>query len=103
MKKPFRFLLKSEKPFGLAGLYETWISPEKKQINTCTIITTEPNELIQSIHNRMPVIVRKELEGFWIDPDNNNKEGLLAVLKPYFSEEMTMSPVDPNVLIKPKA
>jgi putative SOS response-associated peptidase YedK len=103
MKKPFRFSLKSEKPFGLAGLYETWISPEKKQINTCTIITTEPNELIQSIHNRMPVIVKKELEDFWIDPDNNNKEGLLAILKPYSSEEMTISPVDPNLLIKPKA
>jgi putative SOS response-associated peptidase YedK len=103
MKKPFRFSLKSEKPFGLAGLYETWISPEKKQINTCTIITTDSNELIQSIHNRMPVIVKKELEDFWIDPDNNNKEGLLAILKPYSSEEMTISPVDPNLLIKPRA
>ena len=103
MKKPLRFSLKSEKPFGLAGLYETWISPEKKQINTCTIITTDSNELIQSIHNRMPVIVKKELEDFWIDPDNNNKEGLLAILKPYSSEEMTISPVDPNLLIKPKA
>lgn len=103
MKKPFRFSLKLEKPFALAGLYETWISPEKKKINTCTIITTEPNELMQSIHNRMPVIVRKELEGFWIDPGNNNKEGLLAVLKPYPSEEMMMSPVDPSKLIKPKS
>jgi putative SOS response-associated peptidase YedK len=102
MKKPFRFSLKSEKPFALAGLYETWISPEKKQINTCTIITTESNELIKSIHNRMPVIVRKELEGFWIDPGSNNKEDLLAILKPYSSEEMTMSPVDPSLLIKPK-
>jgi putative SOS response-associated peptidase YedK len=51
----------------------------------------------------MPVIVKKELEDFWIDPDNNNKEGLLAILKPYSSEEMTISPVDPNLLIKPKA
>jgi len=103
IKKPFRFSLKSEKPFGLAGLYETWMSPEKKQINTCTIITTDSNELIQPIHNRMPVIVRKELESFWIDPDNNNKEELLAILEPYPPEEMTMSPVDPNILIKPKA
>ena len=103
IKKPFRFSLKSEKPFGLAGLYETWISPEKKQINSCTIITTDSNELIQPIHNRMPVIVRKDLESFWIDPGNDNKEDLLAILEPYPSEEMTMSPVDPNVLIKPKA
>lgn len=103
IKKPFRFLLKSEKPFGLAGLYETWMSPEKIQINSCTIITTDSNELIQPIHNRMPVIVRKDLESFWIDPGNNNKEELLAILEPYPSEEMTISPVDPNLLIKPKA
>jgi putative SOS response-associated peptidase YedK len=102
-KMPLYFYLKSGRPFGLAGLYETWISPEKEQINTCTIITTEPNTLMQSIHNRMPVIVRKELEGFWIDPYSNNKEELLAILKPYSSEEMTMSPVDPNLLTKPKA
>jgi len=102
-KMPLYFYLKSGRPFGFAGIYETWISPEKKQINTCTIITTEPNKLTQSIHNRMPVIVKKELEGFWIDPDSNNKEGLLAILKSYSSEEMMMSPVDPNLLMKPKA
>ncbi len=98
VKKPLRFSLKSGEPFGFAGLHETWISPEKKSIQTCTIITTEPNELMRPIHDRMPVILPKEWETAWMDPDNRNPEGLLALLKPYPSEEMTVFPVDPGSL-----
>ena len=90
-KKPLRFSLKSEEPFGLAGLYETWISPDQKPIQTCTIITTEPNDLLRPIHDRMPVIVKKEQEDFWIDPDNQNQRELMSILKPYPVDEMTMS------------
>jgi len=102
MKKPFRFSLKSGEPFGFAGLYEKWLSPEKEPIHTCTIITTEANELIQPIHDRMPIIVKKELEDVWIDPDNHNQKELLAMLQPYPSEEMMMSPVEPGLLHKSK-
>ena len=102
MKKPFSLSLKSGKPFGLAGLYETWISPEKKPIHTCTIITTEANELIQSIHDRMPVIVSKECYNFWMDPANRDQAGLLAVLKPYPAGEMILTPADPFILNKPQ-
>ena len=91
VKKPLRFSLKSGEPFGLAGLYETWISPEKKPVNTCTIITTEPNDLLRPIHDRMPVIVPKEQEAAWIDPDNHNQKELLSILKPYQAVEMDMS------------
>ena len=103
VKKPLRFSLKSGEPFGLAGLYETWISHEQKPIHTCTIITTKPNELMRPIHDRMPVIVPKEQEGAWIDPDNHNQKELLSILKPYPSDEMNMSEVDPRLLYKPKA
>ena len=60
-KKPLRFFLKTGQPFGLAGLYETWISPEQKPVNTCTIITTEPNDMVRPIHDRMPVVVRERV------------------------------------------
>jgi len=103
IKKPLRFSLKSGEPFGLAALYETWISPEQKPINTCTIITTEPNDLLRPIHDRMPVIVQKGQEAAWIDPNNHNQKELLSILKPYPSDEMTISPVDPSLLYKPKA
>jgi putative SOS response-associated peptidase YedK len=91
VKKPLYFSLKSGRPFGFAGLHETWVSPDHQPIHTCTIITTEPNELIKPIHDRMPVMVPKEREAFWIDPDNQNQKDLLSILKPYPSEEMEMS------------
>jgi len=103
IKKPLRFSLKSGEPFGLAGLYETWISPEQKPINTCTIITTEPNDILRPIHDRMPVIVRKDQEADWIDPGNHNQKELLSIFESYPSDEMTMSEVDPRLLYKPKA
>jgi putative SOS response-associated peptidase YedK len=98
IKKPLLFSLKSGEPFGLAGLYETWVSSGKKSIHTCTIITTEPNELMRPIHDRMPVIVQKNMEATWIDPDNHNQKELLSILKPYSSDEMTMSDVEPRLL-----
>ena len=91
IKKPLRFSLKSGAPFGLAGLYETWISPEQKPVHTCTIITTEPNDLIRPIYDRMPVIVIKELEDFWIDPGSHNSRELLSILKPYPAVDMDVS------------
>ncbi|MDO9229802.1 MAG: SOS response-associated peptidase [Syntrophales bacterium] len=91
IKKPLRFSLKSGEPFGLAGLYETWISPEQKPVHTCTIITTEPNDLLRPIHNRMPVIVKKELEDFWIDQGSHKSGDLLSILKPYPAVDMEVS------------
>jgi len=90
-KSPLRFSLASGQPFGFAGLYEKWISPGKEPVNTCTIITTEANELIRPIHDRMPVIVPKDREAFWIDPDNRRQKELLSILKPYPSDDMRMS------------
>ena len=98
VKKPFRFSLQSGRPFGFAGLHETWISPEKKTIRTCTIITTEANELIQPIHDRMPVILPKEREVAWMDPENRDEKALLSLLKPYPPDEMRFSPADPKSL-----
>ena len=92
-RKPFHFSLKSGKPFGFAGLHESWTSRDRKTVNTCTIITTEPNELIKPIHDRMPVIVPKDSESAWIDPENQNRGDLLSILKPYPAEDMKMEVV----------
>jgi putative SOS response-associated peptidase YedK len=102
IRQPLRFSLKSGEPFGLAGLYETWISPERKPVHTCTIITTEANGLMRPIHDRMPIMVPKERETAWIDPHNHNQKELLSILKPYPADAMRMSPVDPGSLHKPK-
>jgi putative SOS response-associated peptidase YedK len=98
IKKPYRFSLKTGEPFGFAGLYETWIAPDHHHINTCTIITIEPNELIKPIHDRMPAILSKDKETIWIDPENQNEKELLTVLQPYPAENMTMieNKIDPQ-------
>ncbi len=87
-KTPLYFYLKSGEPFGLAGLYETWMSPDKKQINTCTIITTDANKLIKPSHDRMPVIVSRELEQAWLSAKDDDKTDLISVLKPYPAQKM---------------
>jgi len=96
-KVPVYIRLKTRKPFGFAGLYNTWVSPEGEAICTCTIITTEANELLREVHNRMPVIVPREKEDFWLNPKNEDWEGLQAVLKTYPSEDMEYYRVSPKV------
>jgi putative SOS response-associated peptidase YedK len=59
--------LKSKEPFALAGLWDAWWKPDGKRVESFTIITTEPNELIEPIHNRMPVILQPEDEEQWLD------------------------------------
>jgi putative SOS response-associated peptidase YedK len=83
VKNPPLIYLKSERSFAFAGLYETWHPPLGEPITTCTIITTEPNELVRPIHNRMPVILPKEVEDLWLDAPIEDHHRLLDLLRPY--------------------
>jgi putative SOS response-associated peptidase YedK len=91
-KIPLYYCLKSGRPFGFAGLYETWISPDKKEINTCVIITTAANELIAPVHDRMPVILSKDQEKAWLVGDAVDVADLKSILQPYPAEEMNSRP-----------
>jgi len=86
-KRPVYVRLKSKRPFGFAGLWERWTSPEGRTLKTCAIITTEANELLKPVHHRMPAIVPKGLIDLWLDPQSDLKR-LSEVLKPYPSEEL---------------
>jgi putative SOS response-associated peptidase YedK len=92
-KQPMRIMMKNQEIFSFAGLYDTWVSPAGEKISTCTIITTTPNRLMADIHNRMPVILRRENEAMWLDRSNQNTVELLSLLQSYSSEEMTAYPV----------
>lgn len=87
-KIPLYFYLKSGEPFALAGLHESWLTPDKKQVSTCTIITTDANSLISPIHDRMPVIVPREVEETWLKENIEDKSILISILKPYPANEM---------------
>ena len=88
MRVPFFVRLKSGQPFGMAGLYETWVSPVGERLRTCTIITTHANHLLSPIHDRMPVIVPREKQPFWLDRSVRDREDILDILKPFPPEEM---------------
>ena len=87
-KQPYRFVLKSRDPFAFAGLWDEWISPEGEKLFTFTIITTNANELMKPIHDRMPFILNEKDEGMWLDPQLSDKDKLSTLLKPYPSNEM---------------
>lgn len=89
-KQPFYFQLESHHPFAFAGLWERWNSLEGETIETCTIITTEANELAATVHDRMPVILGKANYDRWLDPDFKTAQ---ALLQPYPSKEMLSYPV----------
>ncbi len=96
-KKPYYIHLRSGRPFGFAGLYNIWTAPEGERICTCTIITADANELLAKVHDRMPVIIPKEKEDLWLDPDMHDQAILRGLLRPYPSAEMEMYPVSPSV------
>jgi putative SOS response-associated peptidase YedK len=66
-KVPMWVYLKNRKPFGLAGLWDVWREPDGNRVESFTIITTDPNELVRPIHNRMSVILRPDDEEQWLD------------------------------------
>jgi putative SOS response-associated peptidase YedK len=96
-KKPFYIRLKSHKPFGFAGLYSIWTSPEGERLYTSTIMTTNANELVMPIHDRMPVITPADKYAVWLDPGTRDSSALEGVLRPYPSGEMECFPVTPKV------
>ena len=87
-KRPMRIALKSGEPFAFAGLWETWRDPSGIVIPSCTIITTTPNELMPPIHDRMPVILPRELEELWLDTELQDAAVLTDLLVPYPAEAM---------------
>lgn len=87
-KVPMRIKLKSSNLFAFAGLYEKWNTPEGNPLYTCTIITTKPNELMEDIHDRMPVILTDKNEKEWLNPKNTDPDYLQSLLLPYDANDM---------------
>lgn len=92
-KIPMFIHLKTSRVFAFAGLWELWSSSDGSEIRSCTIITTQPNELMQTIHNRMPVILPPEAYKDWLDPEDRNPATLSKWLSSFPSEKMEAYPV----------
>src|SRR5262245_2740058 len=92
-KQPHWIQLKGGDIFAFAGLWETWRDREGDERHTYTIITTEPNELMAPIHNRMPVILQRDDEALWLNPDETEADRLQKLLRSYPAAEMETWPV----------
>lgn len=95
-KQPYHFKMKDSSPFAFAGLWESW-DKEGEEIRSCSIITTDANDLMNEIHHRMPVILPPENYGVWLDQGFEEKEALIDLLRLYPSDEMEAYPVSRRV------
>ncbi len=97
-KQPFYFYLKEKEVFGFAGLWEQWLDKQTGELlETCTIITTEANEVLKPVHERMPVILKPENYDDWLDVKVKDTDKLQELLKSYPSEEMDSHTVSKNI------
>src|SRR5205085_10050256 len=88
-KTPMYITMKSGEPFAFAGLWDNWKSPDGEQIRSCTIITTQPNEVVASIHNRMPAILVPDARELRLDTNLRHEDALMHWFAPYPADQMT--------------
>ena len=97
-KQPFYLHLDDDRPFAMAGLWESWVNPAASQpLQTCTIITTQANQVTQPIHDRMPVILSPADHDLWLDPQFQDANRLAALLRPFEGPELRADPVETYV------
>jgi putative SOS response-associated peptidase YedK len=93
-KTPHFITMSSGEPFAIAGLWELWHAPDGGELETCTLLTTEANELVAPLHDRMPVIIPREDHATWLgdgkDASPRAQAELLHLMHPYPPDEMTM-------------
>ncbi len=85
-KKKFHISYQDHRLFSIAGLFRTEQNEKGDQVNTCILITTEPNSKLSKIHNRMPAILPREKEAAWLDKSCQDPKTLTSLLTPFDPE-----------------
>jgi putative SOS response-associated peptidase YedK len=96
-KIPYYIHLKDSPLFAIAGLYDLWYDAFNVAHPTYAIITTDANELVAPLHNRMPVILKQEDENRWLTGDAPTSDEMKKILGPYQPDEMDVYPVSSRV------
>ena len=91
-KQPYHIHRRDDKPFAFAGLWEAW-SKGEEPLESCTILTTEANDLMRPLHDRMPVILDVKDFDRWLDPAMQEPKKLKELLVPYAGDELTAYPI----------
>jgi len=100
-KQPYYITLKDGSPMMFAGLWDRWVSPDGIVVESCTILTTSSNELVSPLHDRMPVILSRDVIDRWLDSRVTDPAELKSLLKPYQSDSMSLYLVS-NMVNSPK-
>ncbi|HNQ24722.1 MAG TPA: SOS response-associated peptidase [Phycisphaerae bacterium] len=96
-KQPFYIRRRDASVFAFAGLWEHWEGPDGAVIESCTIITTEANDVVRPLHDRMPVILAPAEYELWLDPQVQDAQRVLPLLRPCPSEALEAYPVSAQV------
>jgi len=97
VKQPWFIVLRDRETMAFAGLWEQWRNPEGEQLESCSIIVTDANELMRPIHDRMPVILAPEDWDAWLESDGKDAQAKQSLLEPYPAEDMAARPVSAKV------
>ena len=100
-KQPYYFQLADQSPMCLAGVWETWKSPDGSELETFAILTTSANKLVESIHDRMPVILYTDDFDLWLSNNMRDPEQLQPLYQPFPAAEMFAYKV-PNLVNNPR-
>jgi len=100
-KTPYYIHLSDCTPMSLAGIWEHWKSPEGEELETCSILTTTANSLVQSLHDRMPVILKPSDYSHWLNTDMHDQQQLIHLYQPYPAEGMSLYEVS-NLVNNPR-
>ena len=92
-KQPYLIAYADGRPFGLAGLWERWHGVDGEVVESCTILTTAPNEVVAPLHDRMPVILGAGAQGVWLDPGERRPDAVAGLLVPASPAGMIARPV----------
>lgn len=96
-KQPYYIHPKNDGLFSFAGVWDSWLDSEGKELRSYSIITTGPNKEMAPIHNRMPVILHEEDESSWLDPNKTTKESIESLLRPYEDSGLLIVKVSDDV------
>ena len=97
VRRPMRIVMRLGEPFAFAGIWSVWRDPNGNPIPSCAIITTVANDLLRPIHDRMPVVLPREIEDFWLDGSVDDTSALGSVLTPFPDDAMEAYEVSPLV------
>lgn len=97
LKFPWYFSMHDESPIALAGLWEHWHGADGTTLETCSLITTTPNDVVRPLHDRMPVILTGTGIDQWLDPAISEPASLEPLLAPLPATVMKAMPVSPRV------